>query len=56
VAEYNLFALADGDGWSVKTRWRLEAESFADACIMAQEMEDDPDVLYTEFVEVVSCD
>lgn len=52
MEEYDFFAIAEGDGWTVKDRWRLRAESFSDACIMAQTFEDDPDILYTEFVEV----
>ena len=52
MPEYDFFAIAEGDGWVVKDRWRLTAESFADACIMAQELEDDPDILYTDFEEV----
>lgn len=56
MTEYNFFAIAEGDGWTVRDRWQLEAESFADACIMAQELEDDPNILYTEFVEVVGCE
>lgn len=56
MPEYNFFSIAEGKGWRVNTRWRLEADSFSDACIMAQELEDDPDILYTDFVEVVSCD
>lgn len=56
MTEYNFFSIADVLGGKVHTRWRLEAESFSDACIMAQELEEDPDILYTEFVEVVSCD
>lgn len=56
MPEYDFFAIAEGDGWVVKDRWRLTADTFADACIMAQTFEDDPDVLYTEFVEVVSCE
>lgn len=56
MAEYNFFSIAEFEGGKVRARWRLDADSFADACIMAQELEEDPDVLYTEFVEVVSCD
>lgn len=52
MAEYNFFARAEGDRWAVSTRWQLEAQTFADACIMAQELEDDPDIIYTEFLEV----
>lgn len=56
MPEYNFFATAEGEGWRVRDRWRLTAESFADACIMAQTYEDDPDILYTDFEEVVDCD
>lgn len=56
MPEYNFFAIAEGDGWTIRDRWSLTAETFADACIMAQELEDDSNILYTDFVEVNYCE
>lgn len=60
MAEYNFFAIYRIPGASVQDRWRLEADSFLQACEMAQELNlqeieqdgrDEP-YYYNEFVTV----
>lgn len=62
MAEYNFFAIYRFPGASVQDRWRLEADSFLQACEMAQELNlqeieqdgrDEP-YYYNEFVTVHS--
>ena len=50
MTEYNFFAVAKGEGWNVSDRYKIEAETFSDACIEAQELEGE--LIYTEFVLV----
>lgn len=52
MTEYNFFAIAKVEGGSISDRYRIDADTFSDACIEAQELE--PELLYTEFVQVVN--
>jgi hypothetical protein len=49
---YDFYAVSNFDGGSIRDRYKLDAESFPDACAQAQQME--PDTVYDEFVRLKS--
>lgn len=60
MKEYDFFAVRTGDGYSVGDRYRLEANTFAEACYLAQvneleeaSVEEREPAMYNSFREIL---